>query len=436
VVKKYFSKLFLFLSIILLLYIWYKSEIIWDGNSRGYYKSYFIFSLVMFSFSLLSFIFSDRIKKYITISIISIIFAIYSFEYFITFQNNFLTKPAYVQLKKAAKIYKKNTGKEFDLRERKEILDDELKEKKKITLSITPAWHLASKNLNILPLAGISNFMTINCNENGYYSKYLSDRYGFNNPDNEWEKLEYEYIVLGDSFVHGDCVNRPDDIPSQLRLRLDKGVLNLGYGANGPLLELATLVEYIKPNTKKILWIFTDNDLSNLNDEIKNNILIKYLENIDFNQNLINKQKDIDIYLENILKKNLIKGVGEGKFEINKFIKFYNTRLIFSKYSFQVKPEFSKILSLAQKIADKNNSEFYFIYLPQYQNYQFNYDNEMYKNVINTVNSLDINLIDLKHELEKLSIEKTNLFPFNMYGHYTKYGYKVISDIIYNMTQS
>ena len=35
------------------------------------------------------------------------------------------------------------------------------------------------------------------------------------------------------------------------------------------IIELATLVEYIRPNTSKILWVFTDNDLSNLNNEIE-----------------------------------------------------------------------------------------------------------------------------------------------------------------------
>ena len=436
-ITKYFSRLLLITSLLLIFYIFYKSEIIWDGNSREYYKSYFIFSIIIFVISLVSFFINERIKIYLIISTVSLIVAIYSFEIYITFQNNFLTKPAYVQLKKAAKIYNNNTGKKFDLRDRKKILEDELKKKNPVTLTITPAWHLDKGNLKILPLAGISKILTINCNENGYYSKYISDRYGFNNPDNEWEKTDFEYLVLGDSFIHGDCVNRPQDIPSQLRLKTNNaGVLNLGYGANGPLFELATLVEYIRPNTSKILWVFTDNDLSNLNNEIENNILIKYLENDNFNQNLINKQIEIDFFLKNILKQNLKKGIGEGKFEFDKFIKFYNTRLIFSKYTFKIKPEFSKILFLAKQIATKNKSDLYFVYLPQYQNYQFNYDNDMYLNVIQTVKNLNINLIDLKKEFEKLNIKKQDLFPFDMYGHYTEYGYKTISDIIYNMTQS
>ena len=171
-ITKYFSKLLLIASLLLIFYIFYKSEIIWDGNFREYYKSYFIFSLIIFVISLVSFFINERIKIYLIISTVSLIVAIYSFEIYITFQNNFLTKPAYVQLKKAAKIYNNNTGKKFDLRDRKKILEDELKKKNPVTLTITPAWHLDKGNLKILPLAGISKILTINCNENGYYSKY------------------------------------------------------------------------------------------------------------------------------------------------------------------------------------------------------------------------------------------------------------------------
>ena len=95
-----------------------------------------------------------------------------------------------------------------------------------------------------------------------------------------------------------------------------------------------------------------------------------------------------------------------------------------------------KLAEAPKQIATKNKSDLYFVYLPQYQNYQFNYDNDMYLNVIQTVKNLNINLIDLKKEFEKLNIKTQDLFPFDMYGHYTEYGYKTISDIIYNMTQS
>ena len=58
--------------------------------------------------------------------------------------------------------------------------------------------------------------------KNGYYSIYESDRYGFNNPDDEWDVGEIEYLLVGDSFTHGACVNRPNDIASVLRSSFKK----------------------------------------------------------------------------------------------------------------------------------------------------------------------------------------------------------------------
>ena len=112
------------------------------------------------------------------------------------------------------------------------------------------------KNYPIFPLSGISNSVTINCNENGYYSIYQSDRYGFNNPDSEWDSIENEYLIIGDSFAHGACVNRPNDIASNLRNLSDKSVLNLGFTGNGPLIEYATLREYFNFNQHTIVSNF------------------------------------------------------------------------------------------------------------------------------------------------------------------------------------
>ena len=77
-----------------------------------------------------------------------------------------------------------------------------------------------------------NNKKTIYCNENGYYSIYQSDRYGFNNPDEEWDNKETEYLIVGDSFTDGACVNRPNDIASVLRILSNKSVLNLGYSVH------------------------------------------------------------------------------------------------------------------------------------------------------------------------------------------------------------
>ena len=72
---------------------------------------------------------------------------------------------------------------------------------------------------------------------------------------------------------------------------------------NGPLIEYATLREYLNTNVKKVLWIyFEGNDLRNLENEKTNDILINYLKDLNFTQNLKLKQNDIDTLLSNLIE--------------------------------------------------------------------------------------------------------------------------------------
>ena len=64
-------------------------------------------------------------------------------------------------------------------------------------------------------------------------------------------KKEKIYLV-GDSFVFGSCVNRPNDIASNLRLLQDNTIINLGYGGNGPLLNYLLLLNILRIKTTLI----------------------------------------------------------------------------------------------------------------------------------------------------------------------------------------
>ena len=69
-------------------------------------------------------------------------------------------------------------------------------------MSVPPFLYYNEKN-DLFPLSGVSNAETVVCNENGYYFTYKSDRYGFNNPDKEWESQNIKYFIVGDSFAVG-----------------------------------------------------------------------------------------------------------------------------------------------------------------------------------------------------------------------------------------
>ena len=172
-----------------------------------------------------------EILKNISLIIFSILLAIYMLEIAYSLYNISSYKH-----KKWAK-YNRSTY---------EIYMDYKNSGKDVVVSIVPLTFVSTINDEdeIFPLSGISNKLTIFCNESGYWKAYKSDRYGFNNPDKEWDKLHFDFVLIGDSYTLGTCVHEKDTIAGQLRNKTE--VLNLGYSGNGPLLEYATLREYFK----------------------------------------------------------------------------------------------------------------------------------------------------------------------------------------------
>ena len=241
--------------------------------------------------------------------------------------------------------------------------------------------------------------------------------------------------MVGDSFTHGACVNRPNDIASVLIKLSNKSVLNLGMGANGPLIEYATLREYLDKNVKKVLWIYYEgNDFINLKSELKNNILINYLKDLNFTQNLKFKQNEIDRLLSNLVEEEERETF---KFKLIKFIKIDNTRMaILPKPEPEPEPpEFKQILQLTKELSNKNSSKMYFVYLTQYERYTSNYDDTNYNLVKKIVNELNIPFIDIHKEVFEKEQNPLKLFPFKLFSHYTVDGYKKVAKTIYKFTK-
>ena len=452
--KKKFSPTILTISLLVLIYTFYKSEFHWDGSKRDYYLTYYLLSFLLIFFSIISFFISSKIKEYLIILVISLVVSLYFFEGYLTFKEQpskeLLSKELLSKelLSKKKQLYKKQTGNEWDDRTKLQIYKDLKKINNEIVVNVPPTNNL-KKNHSIFPLSSISNSETIYCNENGYYSIYQSDRYGFNNPDEEWDNSEIEYLLIGDSFTHGACVNRPNDIASVLRALSIKPVLNLGFSNNNALIEYATLREYLNPNIKKVIWIYFINDI-NFNHELNNKILKNYLKDLSFTQNLKSKQKDINIlvnakiedarkkqtnYLKNLpLEKEKKKESFKSKFI--KFIKFYNLRFIL--FPLEKPPpisEFKQILKLTKDLTNKNNSKLYFVYLESYKSYkEKKIFNNHYKLIKNIVNELDIPFIDIHNEVFKKERNPLKLFPFGFDGHYNIRGYKKTAETIYEHT--
>jgi len=438
--KKIFSPICLIISLYLLYYTYHQSEIYWNGIKSDYYLPYYIISTILIIFSILTFFLNQKIKEYLIILLISIIVGLYFFEGYFTFKEKNTRE----------RLYEKETGKKYDLRTRLEIYEDLKKIDNNVKIVVFPQIYIDKKN-KIFSLSGISNSNTIHCNESGYYSTYKSDRYGFNNPDKEWDQKEIEYLLVGDSFAHGACENRPNDIASVLRALSNKSVLNLAYDGNGPLIEYATLREYLSSKVKKVLWIYYEgNDLSDLDDKLKKEILKNYFHDLTFTQNLKAKQNKIDILAnekleierktEKTMKKLRVKA------EFKNFLKITSTRKILSNYlpeKYQPQPQpqpqlklkFKKILKLAKDLTLKNNSKLYFIYLPEYRHYKKNFNNNSYQLVKKIINELNIPFIDIHTEVFEKEQNPLKLFPFELPPHYNIEGYRKVAETIYQFTK-
>tara|TARA_B110000438_G_C15732992_1_gene615024 strand:- start:129 stop:1274 length:1146 start_codon:yes stop_codon:yes gene_type:complete len=355
------------------------------------------------------------------------------------------------------KIYKEETGKIYDERSFSTAFREESLKFKNLSLNYPPYF---ATNSDVLYLSGVSNSTTMICNENGYFSFIESDRYGFNNPDKEWNNEEFEFILIGDSITFGQCVNRPNDIASVLRKLSNKPVLSLGYPGNGPLTEYAILREYLPKKVKNIIWIFHDNDFGDLSSEKNKKKLAEYLTNKkDFSNNLKEKQNKIDIFLKT--KKNSILTNSEIQasywnnyysfkkktlrfFRLDKFKKFVNN-IFYTNNSDNITinnklNDFREISMLFKELAAKNNSNLYFVYIGDHEHYKsyinrkfdISYINSPAREIVKIIRDLNIPIIDTHNDFFKKESDLLAYFPFRSRGHYNVLGYKKITEFIFS----
>lgn len=383
----------------------------------------------------------------------------------------------------------------YDFRTKFQFYEELKKEGKDIVINVEPYHNFDSKE--IFPLSSISKKLTILCNE-GYFVKFMSDRYGFRNPDSEWDNKKIDYLIIGDSFGQGYCVKDKDTIAGNLRFKYDKKVLNLSMGGNGQLIQYASMKEYMPYlNAGKVILLYYEgNDLTNLEDVFQgdNRIIHKYFHDVNFKQDLINKVDEIDKILierinverdlyaereqqllmqeEKIVKRvdneirelqseekalfdkktrklsiifkfkmtrSLIKNFLSNYFSKSK--KFENNDINVLKSQQKIVPDkiiFSRFENIIKKMNTfvlNNNSELFFVYLPEISRYSQKrtwdkYYN--YKKIIEVVKDQNIKIIDLHKELFEKTDDPLKYFPYRRFLHYNKQAYEEITDIIVN----
>ncbi|WOS64942.1 SGNH/GDSL hydrolase family protein [Sinorhizobium fredii] len=117
-------------------------------------------------------------------------------------------------------------------------------------------------------LSGFPSTQVVLCTSKGGVVSYTADRYGFNNPDDVYNR-RLDLMLLGDSFVEGFCLPPGEDLASSVRAG-GAAAASIGIRGNGPLVELAMLGrfgEVLRP--RHVMMVFVEgNDWENLEREL------------------------------------------------------------------------------------------------------------------------------------------------------------------------
>ncbi len=419
--------IFFLLSSCLIFYVFYKAQIVHNGDKFDYYKPYYYFTFFLLFCSLISFFLSKNFIFNLTLTSISIIFASFFVEgYF-----------HYVEVSD-----KKNTN-PMTAKARVKFYEEARQNEGVNTIPIPPQAFLGGiDNLDLVPLSGHSNNKNFYCAK-GQYIVLNHDRYGFNNPDSEWDKSSIDYFIVGDSNIYGACVKEEQNINGYLRKLSGKTVLNIGQMGNGPLLEYATLKEYFKKDkTKRVVWVYYENnDLGNLIFERRIPLLEEYYNDNDFTQNLIFKQEKINKIIVDKIE-SLYQDISSKpernikKFEPFRFIKLYFTRQFIVNLLFREEYPVNDLIDIVNKtrnLVEGNNAIFYFVYLPDHYRYQTNQNDKymMYDTIIKKLSEKNILIIDLHKDI----FSKVNALEYmdkndKGYNHYNEQGNLVIAETI------
>tara|TARA_A100001037_G_scaffold303121_1_gene336322 strand:+ start:1384 stop:2643 length:1260 start_codon:yes stop_codon:yes gene_type:complete len=390
--------------------------------------------------------------------IVSLLFALYTGEIILSF-----TPKQPISEERAQKA--QQAGIEFDSRTKFEVVED-LRAK---GLNAFPGIHLwlVTKTLGpdaaLYPLSGAANQLTVFGNESGKYITYVSDQYGFNNPAIRWQNPP-TIALVGDSFAQGAYVPNENNIAGILN-KNKLPTLNLGIVGAGPLIQLGIIKEYLTALKPEItLWFFFEgNDLLDLQRESPFAILKKYLRP-DFRQDLPSRQQELNRFQANYLEKqlDLEREYHQGMLARQKrkvsiattkqnsyksapsilslrYIRHLVSDVLQStKTDRKLKhydiPLFKEILSTAKETTEKWGGKFYFVYLPAWERYGLKDKPDLLhyrKQVLDTAYSLNLPCIDIHNRFKQLK-DPTEMFPFQLTGHYTIEGYQIVSETIMN----
>jgi len=412
------------------------------------YYSFLLFSVLSVTLFVLGLRkLSDDLKVSISVLLITVLISVYGFETYLEFSY---------ESAQSRKAIAEKMGIPYDTRTKMEVIED-LRDSGRnaypnfYSMMILESNGLSASNGRILPLGGISNITTTLGNESGYFNVIETDEHGFNNPKGLYEINKVDIVLTGDSYTEGEAVHSDESIGAVLR-ESGFNTISVGKGGNGPLTKLAALKEYGEPLKPKIaLWLFYQNDLVDLIGEMESPLLQKYLNELDFSQNLISRQEEIDSllvgYVEDKWEKEREMGRKSVKVSnnIKRIILIKNLRNMINLLQPTLTPTpanipiFKDILQKSKQMVSGWGGKMYFVYLPSFDSYSKSLNNNRSsiedvnrEFVLGTVSELEIPIIDIHKEVFNLHPDPLSLFPFKMVSHYNAEGYRLVAESISN----
>lgn len=353
-----------------------------------------------------------------------------------------LTPQGHVDFKELARRAASERGAKFDERSLQQVVTEARKNNERSFPTVSPAYFLSadgsSVKLNgkpVLPLGIAAHADNFYCNESGEFVNFRTDKFGFRNADSVWAG-SVDIVAVGDSFTMGSCLRDEESIVGNLRQSAK--VLNLGMGANGPLIQLASLREFagaVKP--KAILWSFFPNDMTeDLERDSSNKILLQYL-NASFSQHLfqINDilQPAVDTVIEDYWQR--LRSVNPAPINTTPqpFFDFPGIQRIYKsfKIKFTAKKNENKlnfdlymqILQAAKSDAEGMGAKLFFAYIPDCKH--DSYEQNIWKTrLLKEVSSMGITVIDTEPPVKAATNGGRNAFFYCPGSHFAPAGAK------------
>jgi hypothetical protein len=335
----------------------------------------------------------------------------------------------------------KELGQPFDVRSHLEVIRDLENQGIQAYPPVTVNGAVEIDGKRLFPLGGISDVLTVYCNESGDYTIYHSDEHGFHNPKGLWSGEPVEIAILGESFTHGACVPSDQNFVARIRPYYPR-TLNLGMTGMTPLHKLGTLKEYasiVRP--KLVFWVYYEGTSLRELPLQNRSLLHKYLSHGAF-QELFVRQSSIDrglIRTFRIHRKEQDSLPADDladrlvRFLELEALRSYISGLFLTAGSTQTNAGiqlFKEVLRQAAQTTHSWKGRFIFVYLPQYERYTHPWlANPDRQRLLSMVRELGVEIIDL-HPVFASQQDPISLFPFRRPGHYDIAGHQIVADTI------